>query len=110
MTYEEIKEISSRFEEFDEQIEAVRLDTVTMDTVPNFYYYSVEVNVGIGKNATTVAKLEINENAEESEIYASKCDYDYLTDEERAAQEKIYKTCQGIIKDYLNGTLLKQHI
>lgn len=69
MKYEEVKEISSRFEPFDEQCEDIRIDNTKMGDSPEIDYYEVEINVGESGKSETVVKLIIKDNGEEDEEY-----------------------------------------
>lgn len=108
MTYEEVKEISSRFEPFDEQCEDIRIDNAKMGDSPEICYYEAEIRVGTDREAVAVAKLIIRDNGEENDgIYVYKIEDNYLDSHQKQEQQKAYYTCKKIVCDYLNGNLLK---
>lgn len=107
MTYEEIREISSRFESFDEQIEEVTLDTVNMREEPEFWYYEARINIKTNNDVIEVARMVINEDPEDGNVCAFKNKLYGLTFEQRVEQERAYNVCKDVIKDYLNDSLIK---
>ena len=106
MTYEEIKEISSRFESFDEKVVDVDLKTGDMTEEPDFWYCEARINIKTENGAIEIARIEIDENPKEGVIYAYKNKLYGLTFEQRTEQDRAYDVCKGIIKDYLNGSLI----
>lgn len=108
MTYEEVKEISSRFEPFDEQREDIRIDNAKMGDSPIIHYYEAEVVVGKGGTSTEVVKLIIRDNGEENDgIYVYKVEDIFLDSYQKKEQQKAYDVCKQIVRDYLNGKLVK---
>ncbi len=106
MTYEEIKEISSRFEPFYEQVEEVNLDTENMKEEPEFWYYEATINMKTENGKNEIAQIVINEDpeCEHIRIYKNRL-YD-LTFEQKVEQERAYDVCKGIVKDYLNDSII----
>lgn len=110
MTYEEVKEISSRFEPFDEQCEDIRIDNTKMGDSPEIDYYEVEINVGESGKSETVVKLIIKDNGEEDDgIYVYKVE-GFLDSYQKQEQQKAYDVCKQIVQDYLNGNLIKSEV
>lgn len=107
MTYEEIKEISSRFESFYEQVEEVSLDTENMWDKPEFWYYEARINTKTESGKNEVARIVINEDPEYENIRICKNQLYGLTFEQKVEQERAYDVCKSIVKDYLNGSLTK---
>lgn len=107
MTYAEIREISSRFESFDEQIEEATLDTANMREEPEFWYYEARINIKTNNDVIEVARMVINEDPEEGNVCAFKNKLYGLTFEQRVEQERAYNVCKDVIKDYLNDSLIK---
>lgn len=107
MTYEEIKEISSRFETFYEQAEEVSLDTENMWDKPEFWYYEARINIKTESGKNEVARIVINEDHENGEIHICKNQLYGLTFKQKVEQERAYDVCKSIVKDYLNGSLIK---
>ncbi len=107
MTYEEVKEISRRLKQLGDISLDVRLDNTKLGGQPEFFYYDVQIDVGEENNGVTVVQLIINEDPTESEIRFHKCDYKFINDQCKQEQQKAYDTCKQIVRDYLNGNLLK---
>lgn len=107
MTYEDIKEITRRLESFSVLTVDVRLDSRNMSEQPEFYYYKVQVGLS-GESSFIAVELRINEYQERDEIHLSKCNYDCIYTHQRQEQQKIYDICKEIVRDYLNGTLVKE--
>lgn len=110
MTYEEIKEISSRFETFYEQVEEVSLDTENMWNKPEFWYYEARINIKTESGKNEVARIVINEDHENGEIYICKNQLYGLTFEQKVEQERAYDVCKGIVKDYLNDSIISGRV
>lgn len=108
MTYEEVREITRRLESLDKLTVDVRLDSRNMSEQPEFYYYEVQVGLSEENKTITVVKLRISEDPESDEIHLCKCNYDYIYIHQRQDQKKIYDICKEIVRDYLNGTLMKE--
>ena len=107
MTYEEVKEITTRLKPLGGLTLDIRLDNMRMEEQPVFYYYGVDIGSYRENNVTTVVKLIINEQTKNNEIWLHKCDYDYICTGQKQEQQEIYDTCQQIVRDYLNGNLIK---
>lgn len=109
MTYEEVKEIKRRLEllEASELSFDVRLDNANTDDYPEFYYYHVQIKIGEENDRVIVVELLINEEPEEEEIRLIKCDYRFIDEECQQKQQEIYDVCKLIMRDYLNGKLVK---
>lgn len=109
MTYEEVKEIKRRLEllEASELSFDVRLDNANTDDYPEFYYYRVQIKIGEENDRVIVVELLINEEPEEEEIRLIKCDYRFINEECQQKQQEIYDVCKLIMRDYLNGKLVK---
>lgn len=110
MTYEEIKEISSRFESFYEQVEEVNLDTENMKEEPEFWYYEASINTKSENGTNEIARIIIDENPECGEIRICKNKLYGLTFEQRVEQERAYDVCKGIVKDYLNDSIISERV
>lgn len=110
MTYEEVKEISRRVGQLGELTLDVRLDNTKLEEQPVFYYYGVEIGSCQENNTTTVVKLTINEHPDNRGIWLYKCNYDYIYKSQQQEQQQIYDTCKQIVRDYLNGNLLKGEV
>lgn len=108
MTYEEVKEISSRFEPFDEQCEDIRIDNAKMGDSPEIHYYEAEIVAGQGGESSVVTKLIIRDNGDEDDcIYVYKVEDSFLDSYQKQEQQKAYDTCKQIVRDYLNDNLLR---
>lgn len=108
MTYEEVKEISSRFEPFDEQCEDIRIDNAKMGDSPEIHYYEAQIVAGKGGESTAVVKLIIRDNGDEDDgIYVYKVEDNFLDLYQKKEQQKAYEVCKQIVRDYLNGDLVK---
>ena len=106
MTYEEIKEISRRFESFYEQVEEVNLDTENMKEEPEFWYYEARINMKTENGKNEIVRINIDEDPECGEIRICKNQLYGLTFEQKVEQERAYDVCKSIVKDYLNGSLI----
>lgn len=110
MTYEEVKEISSRFEPFDEQYEDIRIDNANMGDSPIIHYYGAEIAAGEGGESTAVVKLIIRDNGDEDDgIYVYKVEDNFLDSYQKQEQQKAYDVCKNIVRDYLNDNLIKNN-
>lgn len=109
MIYEEIKEIKNRLELLEAPILSIdaRLDNTSTEEYPEFYYYNVQVKVGEENDEVRVIELLINEDPTEEEIQLKKCNYYFIDEKYEQEQEKIYDACKQIVRDYLNGDLVK---
>ncbi len=110
MTYEEIKEISSRFESFYEQVEEVNLDTENMKEEPEFWYYEATINMKTENGKSEIAQIVINEDPEYEHIRIYKNQLYGLTFEQKVEQERAYDVCKGIVKDYLNDSIISERV
>ena len=110
MTYEEIKEISSRFESFYEQVEQVNLDTANMRDKPEFWYYEAIISIKTENGDNEVARIIIDEDSECGDIRICKNKLYGLTFEQRVEQERAYDVCKGIVKDYLNDSIISERV
>lgn len=110
MTYEEVKVISKRLKPLGDLSVDVRLDNTRLGEQPEFYYYGVEIGLCREDNITTAVKLTINEHPDNNGIWLYKCNYDYLYTEQQQEQQEIYDACKQVVRDYLNGNLLKGEV
>lgn len=109
MIYEEIKEIKNRLELLEAPILSLdaRLDNTSTEKYPEFYYYNLQVKVGEENDETIVVELLINEDPTEEEIRLKKCNYNFIDEKYEQEQQKFYDACKQIVRDYLNGDLVK---
>ena len=107
MTYKEIQEITRRLKQLGELTLDIRMDSTKLEGQPEFYCYGVEIGSFHGDGTTTVVKLTINELPDNRGIWLYKCNYDYISASQQQEQQKIYNICKQIVRDYLNGDLLK---
>lgn len=106
MTYEEIKEISSRFELFDEYFEDVKLDTENMGKEPEFCYYEAKVSIKTDDAKFEAVRIKIDEDPDCGSICIHKSRIFNLTFEQKAEQDKAYDVCKLILNDYLNDSII----
>lgn len=109
MTYEEVKEIKRRLEllEASKLSFDVRLDNANTEDYPEFYYCHVQIEAGEKPNEVVVVELLINEDPAEEEIRLIKFDYRFINEELQQQQQEFYDVCKLIMRDYLNGKLVK---
>lgn len=109
MTYEEVKEIKRRIDLLDASGLSfdVRLDNTNMDNYPEFYYFHVQIEAGEQPNEAVAVELLINEDPTEEEVRLIKCDYRFINEECQQQQQEFYDVCKLIMRDYLNGKLVK---
>lgn len=110
MKFEEIQELTRRLKSTSALALTtdVRLDSRNMGgEQPEFYYYDVQISVGEEDDSVIVVRFVIDEHPAESEISIRKLDYKFINDNHKQEQQKIYDYCKQIMRDYLNGDLVK---
>ena len=110
MTYEEIKEISSRFESFKYHIEDISLDVENIKGEPDFDFFEARIEVEFDGGTVEVVRIKIDEDPEEGGIYVGKNGCYGLSFEQRVEQERAYDVCKGIVKDYLNDSIISGRV
>ena len=110
MTYEEIKEISSRLKLFDELVVEADLNTKYMREGPKFWNYQARINLRTKDGVVEAVRMVISEIPKEEEIYVCKNKLYGLSFYQKMDQDFAYDTCKNVIKDYLNDSIISERV